>query len=230
MKYVISVVGVVLTLFFVNLVTGKQATAADYKILVLGDSLSAGYGLAGSEAFPNQLEARLKAAGSPVTVIGAGVSGDTTSGGLARLDWAMGDNPDLVILELGANDGLRGIDPSLTFENLAQMIKIIQAQGKKVLLAGMLAPPNMGQEYAAQFNRIYPDLAQKYGVTLYPFFLEGVAGVPDLNLEDGIHPTAEGIARIVEGILPVVQQVMEQKQLGRNELCEPQRLTSLLVN
>lgn len=173
-------------------------------ILVLGDSLSAGYGLAESDAFPAQLEAALVAQGHSVRVINAGISGDTSAGGAARLEWSLADNPDLVILALGANDALRGLSPAQTRTNLASIITRLQERQTSVLLAGMLAPRNMGEAYYNSFDNIYPELAQEFSVPLYPFFLEGVAGKPELNLADGIHPNVAGIQVMVEGILPLV--------------------------
>lgn len=188
------------------------SSASDYSILVLGDSLSAGYGLNKGDGFPEQLETALNKANHSVRVINAGVSGDTTTGGLARLDWALADVPKMVILELGANDGLRGIDPNFSAKNLDQMIVKLKDRGIAVLLAGMLAPPNLGEEYGSAFNSIYPDLAKQHNVSLYPFFLEGVAGDPSLNLEDGIHPTKDGIAKIVKQILPYVLKIKQKAQ------------------
>ena len=174
------------------------------KIAVLGDSLSAGFGLMAHEAFPAQLEARLRELGVEVSVLNAGVSGDTSAGGVARVDWVLGDNPHFVILELGANDGLRGLDTGQMQANLAAIIETLQARGVRVLLAGMVAPANLGRDYGQAFNAVYPALAQRYAVPLYPFFLDGVAGDPSLNLDDGIHPTAAGVAVIVDAILPYV--------------------------
>ncbi len=174
-------------------------------VLVLGDSLTAGLGLPEDKSFPAQLEMAMARNGySANAVINGGVSGDTSAGGLARLDWLLADRPDLVIVELGANDGLRGLDPTATRANLDQIIRRIIASGAHVLLAGMRAPPNLGREYGAAFASLYSELAHKHGIAFYPFFLEGVAAVPALNQEDGIHPTAEGVAVIVEGMLPVV--------------------------
>jgi acyl-CoA thioesterase I len=192
----------------VNL-TALKAQAADYTILAFGDSLTAGYRLPQGDGFPEQLEKKLQAMDRDIRVINAGVSGDTTQGGLARLNWALADKPDMVILELGANDALRGIEPALTRKNLDQMIVQLKSNNIKVLLAGMLAPPNMGEDYADAFNAIYPTLAKAHGVTLYPFFLEGVAGHSSLNLDDGIHPTREGVSVIVERILPYVLKVID---------------------
>jgi acyl-CoA thioesterase I len=186
--------------------------ATDYNILVIGDSLSAGYGLNKGEGFPEQLEDALIKDGYGVRVINAGVSGDTTTGGLARLDWALADLPQMVILELGANDGLRAIEPSITKENLHQMLVRLKERGVEILLAGMYAPPNLGEEYGLAFNSIYPNLAKRHNVALYPFFLEGVAGVSGLNQDDGLHPTKEGVAEIVKRILPYVLKIKEKVQ------------------
>ena len=187
------------------------AAPAPARILVLGDSLTAGYGLARPESFPARLAEALGAGGRAVEVINAGVSGDTTAGGLARLEWALADGPDVVILELGANDGLRGLEPASTFANLDAMLTRLAAAGVPVLLAGMKAPPNLGAEYGAEFDAIFPRLAEKHGVALYPFFLDGVAARPELNQEDGIHPNALGVAIIVERILPHVKALIARR-------------------
>ncbi len=199
-------------MFFLALVnvSSEIAYAKEFRILVLGDSLSAGYGLDKAQAFPEQLGVMMRTKGHAVSMINAGVSGDTSKGGLARLNWALADKPDMVILELGANDGLRGLDPALMKQNLSQIIQRLKERKIKILLAGMYAPPNFGEEYGQSFNAVYPALADEHGVTLYPFFLEGVAGHPNLNLEDGLHPTGEGIAEIVKRILPYVIKVKEQ--------------------
>lgn len=178
------------------------------RLLVLGDSLAAGYGLAAEEAFPAQLEKALRRAGHDVTVINAGVSGDTTAGGLSRLDWALADQPDLVLVELGGNDALRGLPPEETRANLDAILLQLGKSGAKVLLAGMQAPRNLGAQYTTAFNRVYPQLAKQHQVALYPFFLDGVAMDPSLNQADGIHPNARGVAVIVERILPVVEAVL----------------------
>lgn len=188
----------------------KALAAEPPVVLALGDSLTAGYGLAPDQSFPVQLEAALREAGVPVRVINGGVSGDTSAGGLARLDWLLGDKPDLVIVELGANDGLRGVDPAATRDNLDRIIARIRADGVHVLLTGMQAPPNLGRSYGAQFAAVYPDLAAKHGVDLYPFFLDGVAADPALNQADGIHPSAEGVAVIVGRMLPVVAAALRE--------------------
>ena len=179
-------------------------------LVALGDSLTAGYGLGPSDGFVPQLQAALSARGHNVMIRNGGVSGDTSSGGLARLDWAVGPETRAVILELGANDMLRGIAPDVTRANLTAIIKRLQARDIKVMLAGMLAAPNLGEAYAARFNPIYPQLAEQFGLVYYPFFLDGVAGQRALNLADGIHPTGEGIAVIVDRILPHVERLLAQ--------------------
>jgi acyl-CoA thioesterase-1 len=187
------------------------SAAAPPRILALGDSLTAGLGLPAEEAFPARLQARLAALGVAAEVVNGGVSGDTSAGGLARLDWALADHPDVVLVELGANDALRGIDPKLTYANLDKILARVKAGGAKVLLLGMLAPPNWGRDYQKAFDAIYPTLAQKYQVALYPFFLDGVATVRGLNQEDGLHPNAAGVERIVERVAPYVQRVLDGK-------------------
>ncbi|MEM8914811.1 MAG: arylesterase [Pseudomonadota bacterium] len=183
-------------------------SAEPIRVMAFGDSLTAGFGLAEEDAFPIQLEAALADNGYDVSVINAGVSGDTTSSGLARLDWALGDNPDFFIMELGANDGLRAIDPAITRDNLDQMLTILTDRDIPTLLTGMYAPPNLGQDYGEAFNAIYPDLAEKHGLPLYPFFLEAVATDPALNQSDGIHPNRQGVAIIVERLLPYVMELI----------------------
>lgn len=178
---------------------------APIKMVVLGDSLSAGFGLSGADAFPAKLQKALKARGIDVDVTNAGVSGDTASGGRDRLDWSVPQGTQAVIVELGANDALRGIDPAITRAALADIVKRLKARGIAVMLCGMLAPPNDGADFAARFNSIYPDLSKAYNVPLYPFFLEGVAADPKLNQADGMHPTAEGVDIIVKNILPSVE-------------------------
>jgi acyl-CoA thioesterase I len=178
---------------------------APAKLVVLGDSLSAGYNLPAAAAFPVRLQKALADKGIAVDIANAGVSGDTTSGGLGRLDWSVPDGTQGVILELGANDALRGVDPKIPREALTEIIKRLQARGIKVLLCGMLAPPNYGKDYADKFNAIYPDLAKQFDIPLYPFFLDGVAGDSKLNLPDGMHPTAEGVDVVVRKILPTVE-------------------------
>jgi acyl-CoA thioesterase-1 len=175
------------------------------KVVVLGDSLSAGLGLSASSAFPARLQKSLKLKGIEVDMINAGVSGDTSSGGRDRLDWSVPEGTEAVILELGANDALRGTDPKITRSALTDILTRLKARKIAVLLCGMLAPPNYGSDYSARFNAIYPDLAKSFGVPLYPFFLEGVAADARLNQPDGLHPTAEGIDIIVKNILPAVE-------------------------
>ncbi len=179
--------------------------AKPIKVVVLGDSLSAGLGLSAAAAFPERLQKALKANGIEVEMINAGVSGDTSSGGRDRLDWSVPDGTDAVILELGANDALLGTDPKVTRAALSDILARLKARQIAVMLCGMLAPPNYGSDYAARFNAIYPDLAKSFGVPLYPFFLEGVATDAKLNQADGIHPTAEGVDVIVKNILPTVK-------------------------
>jgi acyl-CoA thioesterase-1 len=185
------------------------------RIIAFGDSLIAGYRLPSADAFPVQLEKALKSKGYSVEIVGAGVSGDTTEAGLTRIDWALADRADAVILELGANDALRGIDPAVTRRNLSAIIERIEAKGPKVLLAGMKAPRNWGKDYVRQFEAIYPDLAAKHQLVLYPFFLEGVALDPALILDDGLHPNARGVARMVDGILPSVQKLIAAIEMTR---------------
>lgn len=191
------------------------AGAKPLKVVVLGDSLSAGYGLPAGAAFPARLQIALRAKGIAVDIDNAGVSGDTSSGGLGRLDWSVPDGTDAVILELGANDALRGIDPDVTRKALGEIIQRLQARHISVLLCGMLAPPNYGAEYAARFNAIYPDLAKQFGVPLDPFFLDGVAADAALNQADGMHPTAAGVDRIVARILPVVEAFLGNIKTAR---------------
>ena len=177
-------------------------------MVVLGDSLSAGLGLPGPAAFPARLQKALKSNGIDVDMINAGVSGDTSSGGRDRLDWSVPEGTEVVIVELGANDAMRGIDPKITREALSEIVTRLKARKIAVLLCGMLAPPNYGSEFAARFNSIYPELSKSFAVPLYPFFLEGVAADARLNQPDGLHPTAEGVDVIVKNILPTVQALL----------------------
>ena len=188
------------------------AAAEQIRLMVLGDSLTAGYGLPQKDAFPVRLHAALEQSGISAVVINAGVSGDTTAGGLARIGWALADKLTHAIVELGANDALRGIDPKTTRRNLDAIVSRLQEAGVKVMLAGMYAPPNWGREYEADFRSIYPDLAKKYGIGLYPFFLDGVAARRELNQADGIHPNEKGVAVIVERILPSVRRLLGAKE------------------
>jgi acyl-CoA thioesterase-1 len=185
-----------------------MAQGGPIRLVALGDSLSAGYGLPQEAAFPVVLERALKARGYAVEVANAGVSGDTTSGGLDRLDWSVPDGTDGVILELGANDMLRGIDPALARRNLEAIVARLKARNIPAMLAGMYASRNLGPDYVRKFDSIYPDIARKHDLVLYPFFLDGVAGERSLNLPDGMHPTARGIEIIVERILPTVESFL----------------------
>jgi acyl-CoA thioesterase-1 len=189
----------------VVLMAAGPVFAQPVKMVVLGDSLSAGFGLSGPSAFPARLQKALKDKGIEVDMINAGVSGDTASGGRDRLDWSIPAGTEAVIVELGANDALRGTDPAVTRAALTDIVSRLKARRIAVMLCGMLAPPNYGKDYAARFNTIYPDLAKKFDVPLYPFFLAGVAADPKLNQADGIHPTAEGVDIVVANILPTVQ-------------------------
>jgi acyl-CoA thioesterase-1 len=180
------------------------------KIVALGDSLTAGYGVPAGDAFPAKLQQALAGKGIKVDIVNAGVSGDTTSGGLARLDWSVPADTDAVILELGANDALRGVDPAITRKALDDMLQRLKQRGIPVLLCGMYAPPNMGDEFVQAYRDMYPALAQRYGAILYPFFLDQVAGKPEFNQPDGLHPTAKGVDRIVEDILPKVEELIAQ--------------------
>ncbi|WP_259781162.1 arylesterase [Aestuariispira ectoiniformans] len=189
----------------------QAAEDGDKLILALGDSLTAGYGLPKDDSFPVQLQQALSDKGHKVRVVNAGVSGDTSAGGLSRLEWLLTEKPDLLLLELGANDGLRALAPDDTKTNLATIIEKAKAAEIPVLLTGMLAPPNMGRDYGQAFNAIYPDLAKKYDIVFYPFFLDGVAGDPSLNQGDGMHPTAEGVSIIVDRLLPFVEKALNRK-------------------
>ncbi|MCF8473753.1 MAG: arylesterase [Emcibacter sp.] len=183
--------------------------ANNYTVLVFGDSLTAGYGLFPEQSFTAQLEQKLKQDGYAVTVINASVSGDTSSGGVARLPWVLsGTKPDLVIVELGANDALRGIAPEITRANMDIILSYLNNNKIKTIVAGMLSPPNMGAEYSAEFNRIFPELSTQYNHMLYPFFLEDVAGEPSLNQYDAMHPNAEGVAVIVSKIMPYILKAL----------------------
>ena len=192
--------------------TPAQAQSDGPVVVAMGDSLMAGYEMAADASFPAQLEANLRAQGINARVINAGVSGDTSTGGLARLDWALSaannGNPDLVIVEFGANDALRGIEPAVTRGNLDTLLSRLQGMDLDVLLLGMRAPPNMGSEYEAEFNAIFPDLAAIYGVAFYPFFLDGVALDPALKLADGMHPNRAGVAVMVDNIAPMVKDIL----------------------
>jgi acyl-CoA thioesterase-1 len=211
--------GLLLALAFAlcAIVAPRISAAEPLRIVALGDSLMAGYGLAEKEGFPAKLQAALRAKGHDVEVINAGVSGDTASGGLARLDWSVPKDAAAVILELGANDALRAVNPAETRKALDEALRRLRERRLEVLLAGMLAPPNMGADYSTAFDRIYPELAQKHSVLLYPFFLDGVAAVEKLNQRDGIHPTAAGVDVIVERILPSVEKLIAQTRANQKD-------------
>src|SRR5215207_6154000 len=199
-----------LTLLLLVWFMGDRAMAQPIKLVVLGDSLTAGYGLDEGDAFPAKLEAALKAKGIDVTVVNAGVSGDTAKQGLERLDWVVDEDADAVIVELGANDALRGIDPNETRASLAKIIGRLQSRNIPIMIAGMLAPPNLGAAYKELFDRIYPSLAGEHGLRLYPFFLDGVATIADYNLDDGMHPNARGVDEIVRRMAPKVAEFLSQ--------------------
>ena len=198
-----------IAVLMVALMTGVAGNSAQakspIKLVVLGDSLSAGLGLAGQDAFPMKLQKALQDKGVAVDMINAGVSGDTSSGGRDRLDWSVPEGTEGVIVELGANDALRGLDPDVTRAALGDIVARLKARGISVMLCGMLAPPNYGSDYAARFNSIYPELSKKFDVQLYPFFLDGVAADAKLNQADGIHPTAAGVDIIVKNMMPAVE-------------------------
>ena len=186
------------------------AEARTIQLVGFGDSLMAGYQLPPGDGFPARLEAALKAKGLDVAIADAGVSGDTTSGGLSRIDWSVPDGTKAVLLELGANDMLRGIDPKLARANLAAMLERLKERKIPVLLMGMRAAPNLGADYQKAFDAIYPDLANQYGAEFYPFFLDGVAGTPGLNQADGMHPTAAGVDAIITRLAPVVAEFVKK--------------------
>jgi acyl-CoA thioesterase I len=194
--------------------SAAQGPVVPIKVVALGDSLTAGFNLPASAAFPARLERALKAKNLAVEVANAGVSGDTASGGLARLDWSVPEGTQAVILELGANDMLRGSDPKLTQRALDDIVRRLKQRGIVVLLAGMRAIPNLGVDYVAGFEGIYPELAAKYDLVYYPFFLDGIAGDPKFNQRDGLHPTAGGIDEVVERILPKVEELLARVRAG----------------
>lgn len=188
----------------------SPALARTVRVVALGDSLTAGYGVAPKDAFPVQLEAALKARGHDVVIENAGVSGETASQGLARLDWSVPEGTDAVIVALGANDMLRGLPPQVTRAAISEIVERLKGRGVKVLLAGMRAAPNLGAGYAGEFDAIFPQVADHEGVLLYPFFLDGVAGQPALNQKDGLHPNPRGVAVMVSGILPKTEELIGQ--------------------
>lgn len=181
------------------------------RVVFLGDSLTAGLGLDPEQAYPAVIEETLKKEGLPVRVVNAGVSGDTTAGGLSRSDWLMRQRPDVLVLALGANDGLRGIQPAASEENLRKIIGKAKEGGAEVLLLGMMMPPNYGPEYTEAFKGIYPRVAKEMGVAFVPFMLEGVGGIPEMNQRDGIHPTAEGQRRVAENVVGEVRELVKKK-------------------
>nr|WP_314089738.1 arylesterase [uncultured Shinella sp.] len=209
-----AALGFFASLAITALLSAGAALAEPIKLVGFGDSLMAGYQLPASDAFPVKLEAALKAKGYDVEIANAGVSGDTSSAGLARLDWSVPDGTKGVILELGANDALRGIAPEETEKNIDAMLTRLKERGIAVLLAGMLAPPNMGADYEKRFNGIYQRMAEKHGVALYPFFLDGVAAQADLQIDDGMHPNPAGVDMMVEKILPTVEAFLKSVLAG----------------
>jgi acyl-CoA thioesterase-1 len=197
------------------LLAAGPARAREIRLMMLGDSITAGYGLPRGEALPVRLEAALRARGRQVRVLDAGVSGDTTAGGRARLDWALADRPDAVIVALGGNDGLRGIEPRATYANLAAILDALRARGLPAMLAGMLAPPNLGAEYGREFAATFTRLAgERPEVVFYPFLLDGVAGEPSLNQPDRIHPNEAGVAELVRRMLPAVESLLGRVSAG----------------
>lgn len=202
-KHILS--GILLVLAFIG-----PATAAPIKILAFGTSLTQGYGLPPGTEFTVMMQQKLKAAGIDATIINAGVSGDTSSDGLSRLDWSLADHPDAAIVEMGSNDALRGIDPALTEKNISAMLGKFKAAHVPVLLLGMKAPRNLGPEYEKAFDPIYPKLAKEYGVLLYPFVLDGVVLNPKLNQADGIHPNPAGVKIIVDRMFPYVRKLVAE--------------------
>ena len=203
-----SIVFTCLLLLQFTTMGGQNASAETVKFLALGDSLTAGYGLGAGDGLTDVLEDKLNAKGHGISIINAGVSGDTTRGGLARLDWALVDEPDMVLLALGGNDMLRGLEPAQSYENLKLILDKLQDRGTPVLFAGMLAPANMGEAYRAEFDQIYRDLAGEYDVIFYPFFLEGVALSPDLNQPDGLHPNRAGVEVMAAKLVPYVEALL----------------------
>lgn len=190
----------------------REKSATVGVIVAVGDSLTAGYGINQADAYPAQLERKLQAAGQPWQVINAGISGETSSGTLSRVAWILKLKPDIVILETGANDGLRGVDPRLTRQNIAEIVRILQQERVTVVLAGMRMVTSMGRDFTDAFAAIYPALAQQYKLLLIPFFLQGVAGDPRLNQDDGIHPTAEGYRIVTDQVYPYLLQAIAAKR------------------
>jgi acyl-CoA thioesterase-1 len=209
-----ALVNSLLLVLLLGLLSGSEPANAQtsVKIAVLGDSLAAGYGIQPDQAFPMRLEAALKAQGRTVTILNQGVSGDTTAGGLDRIDWMLADKPDIVLVELGGNDALRGIDPATTEQNLAAIVEKLQAAHVIVWLAGMMAPRNLGSDYVKAFDGLYKRIADKYKVPLYPFILDGVAQDPALNQADGLHPNPRGAQIVADRLLPFVTKNLDDAQ------------------
>ena len=218
MRFFIITISVLLQFTFIS---AHSAHAEALKLLALGDSLTAGYGLGPGDGLTDRLQVKIDEAygANEVRIINAGVSGDTTKGGLARLDWALYDEPDMALVALGGNDMLRGLEPADSFENLDGILARLQQEGVPVLLAGMLAPANMGADYQTDFDQIYPDLAGRYDVVYYPFFLDGVALEADLNQPDGLHPNPKGVDVMVTRIFPAIEalitKALNAKQKGQ---------------
>lgn len=196
---------------------GATSSATRGRVVVLGDSITAGYGLSPAQAYPALMQARIDAAGLPFEVVNAGISGDTTSGGLRRIDWALGRSAEVLIVALGGNDGLRGVPPKQTAANIAGIIQRARAKvpGIAVIVAGMQMPGNMGRDFVEEFRALFPRVAREHGAALVPFLLEGVGGVAKLNQPDLIHPTAEGQKRIAENVWPVLEKVLRERSVAR---------------
>lgn len=190
----------------------QSAPAEEGIIVAVGDSLTAGYGLDETNAYPAQLERRLREAGYPWRVVNAGISGETSSGALSRVKWVLTLKPDIVVLVTGANDGLRGIDPKVTEKNLDEMIRTLKERNVTVVLGGMKMVTNLGRAYTGAFSAVYPAVARRHDLILVPFFLDGVAGRADLNQDDGIHPTAEGYRVVVDTVFPFVTRAIEKRR------------------
>jgi acyl-CoA thioesterase I len=201
---------VVRTLLIISLAVLLQSSAAPKVILFFGDSLTAGYGLSQDEAFPALIEKKLNKSGKPTKIVNAGLSGETSAGGLSRIDWILRQPIDVFVLELGANDGLRGLPPDQTQKNLQAIIDKVKSKfpNAKIVIAGMMVPPNMGQDYTTKFRKIFPDLAKKNNVVLIPFLLEDVAGKEDLNLPDGIHPNTKGHRIVADNVYKVLDPLL----------------------
>jgi acyl-CoA thioesterase-1 len=206
-RFAAAVNSLLLVLFLA--LSSAHAQNGPVKIAILGDSLAAGYGVKPEQAFPIRLQEALKAAGRNVTVLNQGVSGDTSAGGLERLDWMLADKPDIVLVELGGNDALRGIDPRTTEKNLVAIVEKLKAAKVTVWLAGMMAPRNLGSDYVKEFDGLYKRIADKYEVPLYPFILDGVAQDPALNQGDGIHPNPRGAQVVADRLLPFVTKNLD---------------------